>query len=399
MDELYTDAIAAAFAVIILFSNLCINVLAVHELQQQQQCDNSSWAAQELLRRRHRAAQRRRERRTQRTQPYRPPLEYNRIPWTLDELSDNWVKAKLRFSRDEFYVILPLLRLDEIDWARDGNRYKPSQEKVLAVILFRLSWPTRLQEAIETFRISRSQISTIFNVAVTFLSRRFQSILFFDRQRLTMNKMREYATAISAHGGTDSVWAFVDGTDFEICRPTDNQRLCYSGHKKKHCLKFQAAVTPDGLISSLCGPIVGRHGDWHMFQRTGIEEEVFDLWRREGITEDNRLYLYGDPAYCGSDTVIGAFKRPRGGGLSSEQALINSILSASRMAVEHSFGIVQRTFEKGNFSSTLRINSSPVGSYYSAAVLLTNIQTCLRGNQISSRFSIAPPEVAEYLGQ
>jgi hypothetical protein len=245
------------------------------------------------------------------------------------------------------------------------------------VVLFRLSWPTRLQEAIETFRISKSQISTIFNVATTFLCRRFKSVLFFDRQRLTIDKMREYATAISAYGGIDCVWGFVDGTALEICRPTDNQRLCYSGHKKKHCLKFQAVVTPGGLISSLCGPIVGRHGAWHMFQKTGIEEGIFDLWQRGDVPADDRLYIYGDPAYCGSDTVIGAFKRPRSGALSAEEPLVNSILSASRMAVEHGFGIVQRTFKKNSFSNTLRINSSTIGAYYSTTILLTDVSNVL----------------------
>ena len=68
------------------------------------------------------------------------------------------------------------------------------------------------------------------------------------------------------------------------------------------------------------------------------------------------------------------------------------------MAVEHGFGIVQRTFEKDSFSNTLRINSSPVGAYYSTAVLLANVQTCLRGNQISQRFGVEPPTAMEYLG-
>ena len=94
--------------------------------------------------------------------------------------------------------------------------------------------------------------------------------------------MREYIIAISVYGGTD-IWGFVDRTVIEICRPIDNQRLCYSGHKKKHCLKFQAIMTPNGLISSLCGPIVGRHGDWYIFQTTSVEKEIFDLWRREGV--------------------------------------------------------------------------------------------------------------------
>ena len=188
--------------------------------------------------------------------------------------------------------------------------------------------------------------------------------------------MREYIIAISAYRGTD-IWDFVDGTVVKIYRPIDNQRLCYLGHKKKYCLKFQAIIIPNGLISSLCGPIMGRHGDWYIFQTTDVEEEIFDLWRREGVEQDGRLFLYSDPAYYSSDTVIRAYKRPRGGALSPNKALVNPILSASCIAVKYSFRIVQRTFKKSNFSDTPRINSFLIAVYYSTVVLLINVQMCL----------------------
>ena len=84
MDQLHTQAIVTAFAVTViancLFSNLYINILAAHAHAHAQQRENDSWATQELIRRRRIAAQRRRDRRTQRVQPYRPPLEYIRAP-------------------------------------------------------------------------------------------------------------------------------------------------------------------------------------------------------------------------------------------------------------------------------------------------------------------------------
>ncbi|RPB03288.1 hypothetical protein L873DRAFT_1670643, partial [Choiromyces venosus 120613-1] len=39
------------------------------------------------------------------------------------------------------------------------------------------------------------------------------------------------------------------------------QQICYNGWKHKHCLKYYAIVTPDGLISHLFGPIDGQRND------------------------------------------------------------------------------------------------------------------------------------------
>ncbi|KAG0644790.1 hypothetical protein HOY80DRAFT_878037, partial [Tuber brumale] len=39
------------------------------------------------------------------------------------------------------------------------------------------------------------------------------------------------------------------------------QRTCYNGWKCKHCEKYHAIGTPDGLISHLFTPVDGRRND------------------------------------------------------------------------------------------------------------------------------------------
>ena len=34
-------------------------------------------------------------------------------------------------------------------------------------------------------------------------------------------------------------WGFIDGTPRPMARPTRNQKIMYSGHKRTHCIKFQ----------------------------------------------------------------------------------------------------------------------------------------------------------------
>jgi hypothetical protein len=88
------------------------------------------------------------------------------------------------------------------------------------------------------FGCSRSQLSIIFNDVVIFLFQRLRNKLFFDRRRLTQRRMEWFARAIERQGGGDRVWGWIDGTINRICRPTDDQRECYSGYKKAHGYKF-----------------------------------------------------------------------------------------------------------------------------------------------------------------
>ncbi|KAH7963649.1 hypothetical protein HPB52_022317 [Rhipicephalus sanguineus] len=56
-------------------------------------------------------------------------------------------------------------------------------------------------------------------------------------------------------------WAFIVGTARPICRPSQDQRLYFSGHKRLHVLKYQSLMCPNGLICQLDGPYPGRRHD------------------------------------------------------------------------------------------------------------------------------------------
>ncbi|OWZ08131.1 hypothetical protein PHMEG_00019375, partial [Phytophthora megakarya] len=55
------------------------------------------------------------------------------------------------------------------------------------------------------------------------------------------------------------VWGFVGGTVSGICRLTGAraQRSVCNGHKRKRAFRFQTAVTPDGMLFHLFGPVEG----------------------------------------------------------------------------------------------------------------------------------------------
>jgi hypothetical protein len=74
--------------------------------------------------------------------------------------------------------------------------------------------------------------------------------------------------------GGQNIWGFIVGTMRTICRTEENQRLYYSVYKKTHAIKYQAVMTPDGLMSHFPGPWEGRVGDYRMFMESNLQARL-----------------------------------------------------------------------------------------------------------------------------
>ena len=135
-----------------------------------------------------------------------------------------------------------------------------------------------------------------------------------------------------------------------------------------------------------------------MLQESGFPNKMRLFWQDNAVTQNEQLYLYGDPAYTSSSVCIGAYKRPPNGRLTESQVRFNRQMSSHRIKVEHGFGLVKKLWKLLDLQSGMRSGFSPIGSWVFTAVLLTNAYTCLRGNQTSKRFQISPPSLEEYFG-
>lgn len=131
------------------------------------------WAARTLETRRRQA----RDRRLARERPnrHRDILPYQRFRFELRMWEDEWITSRLRFTREEIYQILPWLRLEQVEWT-NGN--KPSPEKAFCIFLCRLAWPNKIDEVIDRFGCSHSQISALFNDVADHLFTQFRERLF-----------------------------------------------------------------------------------------------------------------------------------------------------------------------------------------------------------------------------
>ena len=226
---------------------------------------------------------------------------------------------------------------------------------------------------------------------------RFQDKLSNLESHAWMNeeKLQEFALAIHRKGAPlSNCWAFVDGTARGICRPSQYQRLCFSGHKRIHCIKFQSLVTPNGLIINLFGPMEGRRHDAALLRESNLLVSLENLDFRLNDEARTPMCIYGDPAYPIRRMLIAPY---RSADLSADQKLFNTKMSAVRQSVEWQFGKLVNLFSFLDFKKNLKLFLQPVAKYYMVGAILANCHTCLYGSQTSTFFGVDPPELEEYL--
>lgn len=116
--------------------------------------------------------------------------------------------------------------------------------------------------------------------------------------------------------------------------PKKNQIAAYSGHKRNDCLKYQATMFVNGIISHLYWPLEGWRHDAGMLRESGLLRNLAEHCQKS----DGRSYcLYGDPAYSLSLYFLSPFKGAR---LVGGQQEWNRRMSRVRQAVEWGFGNV-----------------------------------------------------------
>jgi hypothetical protein len=132
-----------------------------------------------------------------------------------------------------------------------------------------------------------------------------------------------------------------------------------------HGIKFQALVTPDGMLSHLYGPVSARTNDSAMLADSKLQQV---LWKDFKLPDHIRAQhahaalpshwlLYGDPAYkprtamvmspwtsheMSVDDAVGDAALP--GGVGSKRRC-NAAMSALRISVEHWFSLMVNNFK------------------------------------------------------
>ena len=169
------------------------------------------------------------------------------------------------------------------------NRYSCEPITACCIVLKRLASPVTWYELESLQFIPCNSSLTTFGMRSSALSEVFWEVLerFVEVKGHLLTTLREdllcgraamYGEAIKNAGAPlDSCVGFIDCTKIRMTRlggSNRNQRACYSGHKRFHCLVYQTISTSDGLIFSLYGPEEGRKHDMTLLHNSGISEAL-----------------------------------------------------------------------------------------------------------------------------
>jgi hypothetical protein len=319
---------------------------------------------------------------------------YPRLPemtgyFELNSLTDEESLHHFRFTVPEIDTIVAEMGLNP--FIVNDNRTVVSSRVGMAMLLRRLAYPSRLHDISKLFKCGQTKFCRTITTLVHWIYNKYRRLLYLHPSinSAAIENFSSYVTRKCPD--INNIWGFIDGTKQKIARPTYLQRICYSGHKKDHCLSWQAVTAPNGLIVSLFGPIAGHMNDQGMLNESRLLQRLATMDHVNNVQHS----LYGDRGYIQTAQLITPFHNHLNDPL---QDRFNTEMSKLRISVEHSFGAVTNYWKFFTFASQQKLWLSPVACFYAVSVLLTNIHSCInQTNQTSQFFQCKPPTLSEYL--
>lgn len=318
----------------------------------------------------------------------------NKGAFNLNSMEDEEVFINFRFHREDLERLQSALNIPNV--VEPPPRYRITGQTALCVLLRRLAYPNRLTDLENMFGLSSPALSATANYLIKYLEGHKGYLLYnlknvkYINQQLQIEK---FCNAIRDKGAPLlNCWGFIDGTARRICRPSVNQELYFSGHKRFHCVKYQSIMAPDGIIVSLHGAYPGRRHDAGMYAESEIYPQLKAMSRLSNYHKN--YVIYGDPAYPISDVLINPY---RGGRLSEQEQIFNTSMSAVRQSVEWGFQKVCTDFAFCDYHKNQKLMLQGISNMYKVCILLSNCHTCLYGSQTGSYFNLEPPLLEEYL--
>ena len=184
--------------------------------------------------------------------------EYDRF--SLDEMNDAECLAEFRFRKHDLQILSEVLQIP--DSFRCYQRSVVDGMEGLCILLRRLSYPCRYSDMISRFGLPVPVLSMVSNDVLDFIYNTHRHrITQWNHNVLNPAALQIYSNAIADKGAAlHNCFGFVDGTVRPVCRPGEQQRVIYNGHKRVQPLKFQCVALPNGLIDNLYDPVVSCAG-------------------------------------------------------------------------------------------------------------------------------------------
>ena len=106
----------------------------------------------------------------------------------------------------------------------------------LCILLKRLAFPCRYTDMVPLFGRNQTELCLIFNHVLNFVYDNHQHRLSsWNQWFLLPHTLQTFCESIHNKGAPlQNCFGFIDGTVIPICRPGQNHRIVYNGHKRVH---------------------------------------------------------------------------------------------------------------------------------------------------------------------
>ena len=154
----------------------------------------------------------------------------------LANVDESECKAEFRVEKNDLPQLADALRIPQI--FKCDQRSECDGMEDLCMLPRRLAYPFRYSDLIARFGRPVLEICMMTNKVLNFIFENHgHPITQWNNTILNPECLEQYAEAIYAKGAALNN-GFVDGTVRPICRPNENQRQVYNGHKRVQALKI-----------------------------------------------------------------------------------------------------------------------------------------------------------------
>jgi nuclease HARBI1 len=339
------------------------------------------------------------------------PINHGNKNRLIDSFSDEECWQFLRFRKLDLHRLYALSNLPAI--IKCPNGIVCPGEHAFCLLLYRISYPSRLISLQDIFGRDYTQLSRIFKLTVDLIYMHHKDKVhgnldwYADRfdtyheaivRKILLSSKNPNINFLPIE--VSNIFAFLDGTGLEITRPSNGaQNPFYNGYLHGHYLIFQGISFSDGLVV-IEGAFPGYQPDTMVWRDSEMRRELDRIMNEREGQGRTRFKLYADKIYRNSMLVTAAYNlRNNPNGLSQWQIELNNLMSDIRVAIEWSFGKIIERNKFVSFGKSMKIQNSPVSKYYHIAILLANAHTCIYGCQHTKYFNIQPPSLEDYFAQ
>ena len=185
-----------------------------------------------------------------------PEFSYEKYArFSIESIEEPECLSEFRVEKKDLPLLADALRLP--DTFHCNQRTTADKLEGLCILLRRMSFPCRYSDMLARFGRPVPELSMISNTVMNYIyDIHGHKLCQWNHDLLNSRYFDTYTDAISNKGAALQNWfGFIDGTIRPICRPSQEQRIMFNGHKRVHSLKFQSVTVPNGLIANLFGPV------------------------------------------------------------------------------------------------------------------------------------------------